>query len=311
MRRERSRRSKLRGMTAARVIAILAAVGCCLAAAAYATTTRPAGRGSEEGGSRPLRPRIVLHPETVTAEPTAEFDFAAQGRPPRRAKAGPRPSFECKLDDDAWAGCVGPLTLRGIARGTHTFAVRTVNQAGNEGPATSFAWRRTRAATPPATAPSPTLPPAAGVAPTGLAPGAPAGPGTGQPVAPPSVEPVEPPDTGLPFTIEQIGSTTDLQPGGPALPIGVRITNPNPSPISVVSLTGTIDEDPPECPALENFVLAPAAVSAAAPFVVPAESTLAMPAEIDPTIAMIDLPTSQDTCQEAVLQIDLSGEATG
>jgi hypothetical protein len=91
----------------------------------------------------------------------------------------------------------------------------------------------------------------------------------------------------------------------------VRITNPNPSPISVVALTGTLAEDPPECPALENFVLAPAAVSPAAPFVVPAEATVALPAQLDPTIAMIDLPTSQDACQEAVLHIDLNGEATG
>jgi hypothetical protein len=301
----------LRSMTAARVIAILAVVGCGLAAAAYATT-RPTGRGPEDGGSRPLRPRIVLHPETVTAEATAEFDFAAQGRPPRRARSGPAPSFECRLDDEAWDECQGPLTLRGISRGAHVFAVRAVNQAGNASPTTTFNWRRTRETdareSPAADGPS-AIAPAAPVTPPAAAPTGP--PPREEPIVVPSEEPAEPPTAGFAFTIEQIGSLEDLLPGAPAQPIGVAITNPNPNPISVYSLTASIPVDPPNCPAPENFELTAATLSASAPFVVPAESTLALSPEQDPTIAMLNLPTSQDACQAAELQIQLSGGATG
>jgi hypothetical protein len=301
-----------RGAAAARVIAILAVLGCCLAAAAYATT-RPSGRGSEATGSRPLRPRIVLHPKTVTSEATAEFDFVAQGRPPRRARPGPAPSFECKLDGGAWEACVGPLRLRGIGRGAHTFAVRTVNQAGNESPATNFDWRRTREpttreSTRPTEAPSAIAPAAPVVVPPAVV--VPTPPPTVAPIVP-AEEPEEPAAHGLPFTIEQIGSLEDLLPGAPAQPIGVAIDNPNPSPISVSSITASIPVDPPDCPAPENFELTAAALSVADPVVVPAETTLALSPEQDPTIAMLNLPTSQDACQAAELQIQLSGEASG
>jgi hypothetical protein len=49
------------------------------------------------------------------------------------------------------------------------------------------------------------------------------------------------------------------------------------------------------------------------PLIVPAESSVSLPEAgiTGPTIAMVNLPTSQDACQEAELQIALGGEASG
>jgi hypothetical protein len=293
---------------------ILIAVGCCLAAAAYATT-RSAPPASEPGeGSRPLRPRILVHPDPVTAEATATFDFSQPGRPPRRAHPGPRLRIECRLDDGPWEPCVGPVNLSGIDRGTHRFAVRAVNRAGNESPAADFVWRRTRAAKTPAAGPT-----AAPAAPEGhVTQPSPAAPSVSElaiepPVEEPPIEEHEAPPAGPHFRIEQIGTLAELLPGAPAQVIPVRIENPNPNPITVTSLTAVIAADPPDCPAAENFVLTPAVLDPAVPLIVPAESSVSLPEAgiVGPTIAMVNLPTSQDACQEAELQIALGGEASG
>jgi hypothetical protein len=304
-------------MTAVRVLAILAAVGCLLAAAAYATTRpAPSSRPDPDGGedSRPLRPRITVHPDAVTAEATAEFDFSQPGRPPRRARPGFPLRIECRLDDGEWEACVGPLTLTRIGRGGHRFAVRAVNRAGNISPVEDFTWRRTKPAPTPegssAPIPSPTSAPETPASAPVYPPPPIEIPATEEH---PAEEPVEPPEPGLPFTIEQVGALGDLFPGAPAQTIGVRIDNPNPEAISVTSLNAAIAADPPGCPAEENFVLTPAALGPTAPLVVPAESsrTLAEAGVAGPTIAMVNLPTSQDACQAAQLQIDLTGEAGG
>jgi hypothetical protein len=290
------------GTTAVKVLAAMTAVGCCLAAAAYATTRPPQ---SAPDTSQPLRPRIVEHPESVTDSPTAEFDFSQPARPPARAAKGIPVRFECRLDDEEWELCVGPVTLRGVGRGTHRFLVRAVNHSGTNGPTASFDWRRTSATAPPAVSPAPAVE-------SQPAP-APSPPPVETPAEPPVIPPVEPPVTGIPFSIEQVGSLEDLYPGEPAQTIDVRIENPNPSPISIVSLAASIASSPPGCPAAENFVLTGSAIDPGAPLVVAAESTLTLPAQgiSGPTIAMLELPVSQDACQAAELEIALSGEATG
>jgi hypothetical protein len=293
------------GTTVVRTLAILAAVGLCLAGAAYATTRRAAP--VDDGARVPLQPRLLTHPEAVTAEAVAEFDFAQPARPAGKVRPGDPLVYECRLDDGAWKVCEGPLTLAGIGRGPHRFAARAVNHAGTAGPAASFEWRRTRAPKPEPSAPAPS--PAAVVPAAESATKPPVEP----PVQPPIEPPVEPPVTGLPFTIEQVGTLGDLFPGAPAQTIAVRVENPNPVAISVVSLTAVIAADPPGCPAAENFVLTPADTSSATPLLVAAESTatLASAGIPGPGIAMLKQPWSQDACQAAELQIVLSGEATG
>src|SRR6185503_20355288 len=43
-------------------------------------------------------------------------------------------SFECQLDGEAFAPCVTPIALYGLAEGAHDFAVRAVDLAGNLDP---------------------------------------------------------------------------------------------------------------------------------------------------------------------------------
>jgi len=51
-------------------------------------------------------------------------------------------TFECSLDGSAFKKCVSPVTFTGLADGSHTFAVRATDRAGNVEPTpVSYAWR--------------------------------------------------------------------------------------------------------------------------------------------------------------------------
>ena len=86
-----------------------------------------AGLGAPADRSSPAAPRR-RSPSTARA-PT--FTFASQD--------GDR--FECSLDGGAWQACASPVTYGGLANGTHTFAVRAVDAAGNvDGTPATRAW---------------------------------------------------------------------------------------------------------------------------------------------------------------------------
>jgi hypothetical protein len=288
-----------RGATAARILGVLAVVGCCLGAAAFAATRpdpAPRQQGQDQSASQPLRPRIVEHPEPVTTIALATFTVSQPGRPPRRASPGHPLSFQCRLDGGGWEHSRPPLSLDDPGYGRHRFEVRAVNDGGRSGPAAAFEWRLRREPRVAAPEPTPT--------PTPTAP----------PISPPPAPPVEPPQGDAePFSIEQTAALPDLYPGAAAQPIPLRLENPNPIPIAVTALSVAIAAEPPGCPSDENFALAPADVSAAAPLTIAAESALALPAEgIDPpTIAMRELPVSQDACQGAELELRFEGDAVG
>lgn len=69
----------------------------------------------------------------------------------------PGVTFECKVDDGSFGSCASPNTLSGLADGSHTFAVRAVDPAGNasEHPAERSWTVDTTAVTPPEPKPEP------------------------------------------------------------------------------------------------------------------------------------------------------------
>ena len=48
--------------------------------------------------------------------------------------------FSCRLDGGAFVTCAPPLSYSGLGDGSHTFAVRATDRAGNLGAATSYTW---------------------------------------------------------------------------------------------------------------------------------------------------------------------------
>jgi hypothetical protein len=280
-------------------------VGCCLGAAAYAATRPNAvDQQQEQIISRPLQPRLTEHPESVTTIAVANFDVSQPGRPPRQANPGHLLRFQCRLDGGEWEPCRPPVRFDHLGLGRHRFEVRASNDAGRSGPAAAFEWRlrrEPRAASAPTPAPTPVPSPGPVSTPTPPPPAPPT-----PPVEPPQGEP-------QPFSIEQTAALPDLYPGAAPQPIQLRLENPNPLPITVTSLSVTFAAEPAGCPSDENFILTAAGLPAATPLTIAAESAVALPAPgfEAPTIAMRDLPISQDACQGAELELDLEGDAVG
>jgi hypothetical protein len=116
------------------------------------------------------------------------------------------------------------------------------------------------------------------------------------------------------FSVEPLsGSLDELMPGAPAQSLPVRITNPNPAPIEVTSLTVTVSPEPSACPADPNFEVTPSSLSPAAPLSVPAGGTARLPTATAtaPAVAVRELPVDQNACQGATVHLDFSGEARG
>jgi large repetitive protein len=80
----------------------------------------------------PPKPTLTQKPPSLSASSSATFAFAD-----REAGA----SFECALDNGALAVCTTPKAYGGLANGTHTFAVRALDAAGNRSGSTTYAWR--------------------------------------------------------------------------------------------------------------------------------------------------------------------------
>jgi len=74
---------------------------------------------------------IQSGPENPTTEISAEFSFAS---------GNSNASFECRLDGDAWSGCVSGIAFDQLADGEHDFEVRAVGQGAGPGPVDSRTW---------------------------------------------------------------------------------------------------------------------------------------------------------------------------
>jgi hypothetical protein len=75
-------------------------------------------------GTPGLETTITSGPAGTVSAKNASFVFGASERA----------TFECSLDGAAYASCTAPLGLAGLADGSHTFAVRATDAAGNVDP---------------------------------------------------------------------------------------------------------------------------------------------------------------------------------
>ncbi len=74
---------------------------------------------------------LAATPPASTTETSASFTFAA---------SEPGVTYECSLDAAAYAGCASPASYQSLGVGTHSFAVRGRDPAGNVGQPATFGW---------------------------------------------------------------------------------------------------------------------------------------------------------------------------
>jgi hypothetical protein len=116
-----------------------------------------------------------------------------------------------------------------------------------------------------------------------------------------------------PFTVsprpEAVGP---LYPGEAPSPIPVTISNPNPVPITVTSLRVTASGGAPGCSSADNVALTAPALDGGK-LRIAAHGSVALPsaAVAAPTIALRELPVSQDACKNANFDLAFSGSAGG
>ena len=83
---------------------------------------------------------LVSAPSDPSSDAVSRFTFRGSDN----ATAGPNLAYECSLDSADFTPCVSPLTYPGLAVGPHTFAVRTVDSAGNADPTpATHSWTQT------------------------------------------------------------------------------------------------------------------------------------------------------------------------
>jgi hypothetical protein len=71
-----------------------------------------------------LEPQTTIDsgPDPITTSRSAELRFSS---------SEPGAHFDCRLDGGSWTACTSPTTYEGLADGTHVFAVRATDRAGN------------------------------------------------------------------------------------------------------------------------------------------------------------------------------------
>jgi hypothetical protein len=79
----------------------------------------------------PPTPVITSTPANPTNQTSASFSFSD-------TEAGV--SLLCQLDGSAFGACSSPKTYSGVSQGSHTFAVKAQDAAGNQSGAASFTW---------------------------------------------------------------------------------------------------------------------------------------------------------------------------
>jgi hypothetical protein len=77
---------------------------------------------------------IIAAPAAATQTDSVDLAFQA---------SEPEVVFACRLDQADFAACSSPVHLGGLAAGSHSFAVRATDRAGNTGQPASVAWTYT------------------------------------------------------------------------------------------------------------------------------------------------------------------------
>jgi len=77
---------------------------------------------------------IAVKPSNPSDDRTPTFNFSSPGTP--------NATFQCSVDGGAFVACTGPITLGPLPLGSHTFAVRAIDPAGNIDPTpATYTWR--------------------------------------------------------------------------------------------------------------------------------------------------------------------------
>src|SRR5829696_285640 len=109
------------------------------------STTLPSTTTAERDTLSPTV-TLIARPPAVTALATAGFSFRASERDV---------TFSCRLDGSAYSACASPRAIAGLTLGSHSFAVRARDRAGNTGAPAIARW--TVIAPPDTTAPTVTI----------------------------------------------------------------------------------------------------------------------------------------------------------
>ena len=134
---------------------------CSLDGGAYAACTSPKSYTGLSAGSRTFSVRATDTAGNVssaagdawvidTTNPTATIDSAPAALTNSTSASfnfsgsdtggGAVSRYECRIDAGTYATCTSAKSYTGLAVGSHTFDVRTVDTAGNTGTATSHTW---------------------------------------------------------------------------------------------------------------------------------------------------------------------------
>jgi hypothetical protein len=87
------------------------------------------------------QPSVVVDGTAPTTAITSQpFNPSNVTSPTFAFTASENATFECKLDDGAFAPCTSPKSLTAVAEGSHTFRVKATDTAGNAGLETTSTW---------------------------------------------------------------------------------------------------------------------------------------------------------------------------
>jgi hypothetical protein len=104
-----------------------------------ARATDAAGNTSTDSGARTVTVDTVAPQTTITAQPSSPTNQTSAGFGFGADEAGS--TFQCKLDNAAFAACASPKDYAGLAEGAHTFEVRAMDLAGNsDGSPAAYTW---------------------------------------------------------------------------------------------------------------------------------------------------------------------------